>query len=170
MKGKKKTMKAAIMLLGAVAILGIVAACVSDWLVLDLFNKNPSDWTVVDNGMKGQMKYGKFEFRATVPLAKTSYTLIRYTDPWATHKAVCLGSDVSGRLHTEKVKIGGVWKRIKVADVKIEGILLAGGPKVWLVPSSDVDCVAQKMIKWDSRCTVGVSSTDCPYYFENNLI
>lgn len=133
-------------MLGLLLVGGFAIAAVQNRTVA-LHTKDPTTWATIGSG-EGTLTYGHFDFYATnVPSARyTSYTLIRYTDPWP-GKVVCLGTG----------KTEGYGSR---QQVRISGLMLDGGPKVWLVLSSDVDCNAGKMIAWNPS----------KYLFEMNLI
>ena len=111
---------------------------------LRLYEKNPTDWSIVKGGAWGKMiiNGSRFVFLGHKLQPKTDYTLIRYTDPWP-GSPVCLASKTSN---------GG-------GNVTIGGAMENGGPKVWLVKSEDVDC-DNKMTGWNPT----------EYLFENNLI
>ncbi len=162
---KKKAVKVAMLVLGMVALSAVAFAATVDYLQLSLFQKNPADWSIVANGASGNLKYGGFEFTAEKLQPDTRYTLIRYTDPWATHQAVCLGSAMSKTYQVRSMVWSNVLYTLVVhydtyGKVNIKGTMQPGGPKVWLVLSSDVNCVTQKMTAWNPT----------RYLFENNLI
>ena len=92
---------------------------------LYLIEKNPSDWTIVKDGAWGKRSFDSdsFVFNGHGLEAATDYTLIRYTDPWP-GSPVCLASGTSN----------------DEGDVHLSDAIQTGGPKVWLVLSSDVNC------------------------------
>lgn len=105
-----------------------------------------ANWQVVADGAWGKLTYqaDKFVFNGHKLVPGADYTLIRYTDPWPGYPVVCLGTGVaddSGNVH-----LGGDW--------------LAGGTKVWLVRSTDVNCGTQKMTGWHPAL----------YLFEYNVV
>lgn len=157
--GGSSTAKVAMLVLGMVALSAVAFAAVSGALQLQLFQKNPVNWSIIDGGARGELEYGKFSFSAVGLDNGKSYTLIRYTDPWSTHQVVCLGSSVTYGMQTF-MKVDGKWRFVNTAGIKITGTMQPGGPKVWLVLSSDVNCVTQKMTAWNPT----------KYLFENNLI
>lgn len=100
---------------------------------LYLYEKNNSDWSIVEGGAWGKLMYkDDFVFNGHKLVPGQNYTLIRYLDPWASHVATCLGSAVANE--------GG--------EVHIQGTMKEGGPKVWLVLSKDVNCESEKMTAW----------------------
>ena len=113
---------------------------------LYLFEKNPSDWSIVDDGAWGKMMYksDSFVFNGHGLEAGEEYTLIRYTDPWPGTPVKCLSNGVSNN--------GG--------NLNLAGEILEGGPKVWLVLSDDVDCTTELMTGWNPS----------EYLFEYNVI
>lgn len=125
------------------------------YATLALYEKNPEDWSVVEEGAYGRLKYMTedqpyqnrrlFLFQARGLEPDTDYTLIRYMDPWPGYPVACLGEATSNS---------------RGAIPVLRGEMMAGGPKVWLVLSSDVDCDAQQMVGWNPT----------EYLFENNLI
>jgi len=111
---------------------------------LYLYEKD-SSWNPVPGGAWGKMTFncqGSFVFNGHGLVAETGYTLIRYTDSWP-GSPVCLGSEIANT--------GG--------NVHIAGDMLNGGPKVWLVLTSDVNC-GNAMTGWQPE----------QYLFEYNLI
>ena len=117
---------------------------------LFLYEKNPTNWEIVEDGAWGRLVYfgednpnNEFSFSGYGLEPETSYTLIRYTDPWGT-ESLCLGES-----ETESN-----------GNIAIKGELLDGGPKVWLVMSEDVNCGTKMMTAWNPT----------EYLFENNPI
>ncbi|MFC1751735.1 hypothetical protein ACFLY5_01150 [Patescibacteria group bacterium] len=111
---------------------------------LYLYEKDPSTWEVVEGGAWGKMRYNpeSFVFNGHGLMPKTGYTLLRYNDEWPVVQCLASGeSNKGGNLH-------------------LSGEMLNGGPKVWLVLSSDVDCDNSAMIAW----------TPANYLFEYDLI
>ena len=141
-------------------ILGIFAVCLvltmfsfvmacgknQNYAKVDLFEKDLSTWEIIEDGASGTLVYSgkQFAFNGRGLEAGVSYTLIRYLDPWATHEATCLG--------TAEARANG--------NLIINGEMLEGGPKVWLVPTSDVNCETKK-INW---------ANPIEYLFEHHLI
>ena len=103
----------------------------SDVSHLYLYEKD-ANWDIVPDGAWGKMMFkdDKFVFNGHGLVAGVDYTLVRVEDPWP-QSITCLGSDTAndgGNVH-----IAGDWEE--------------GGPKTWLVKSSDTDCT--KMIGWN---------------------
>ncbi len=109
---------------------------------LYLYEKDAS-WNAVVGGAWGKMTFGSdFVFNGHGLQPTTDYTLIRYKDPWP-GSPVCLAAG--------KSNAGG--------NINLSGIMLDGGPKVWLVLSSDVNC-GTGMTGWNPTS----------YLFEYNTI
>lgn len=131
---------------------------------LRLVEKNPEDWSIVEGGAHGLLRYTRtgpmfiFRFHGQGLIPNTSYTLIYYPDPWPGDGLICLASgtaDYHGHL------------RHVVGAVKIDGGFPAeydenhpDGAKIWLVRSEDVDCNGKMMVGWNPT----------EYLFEYELI
>jgi len=118
-------------------------------------NDGSDDWPIVEGGMWGKMKYNlsgptfNFVFNGhNLPIGQ-EFTLIYYPDPYPALGLICLGSgivvdedeDGNGDIH-----IAG---SVDTGDLPIEGDEnFVDGAKIFLVPSSDVDCDGQMMIGW----------------------
>lgn len=111
---------------------------------IELWEKDPSTWEIVEDGAWGKMAFkdDSFVFNGHGLETDIEYTLIRYTDPWPGTPLACLGSGTS---------VNG--------DIHLSGDMQDGGPKVWLVLSDDVDCVTG-MTDW----------SPAEYLFEYDLI
>ncbi len=127
---------------------------------LYLVEKNNTDWTVVEDGAWGKMKYDlsgpefEFVFNGHGLDTGVNYTLLYYPDPWPGAGLICLGSgmaDDEGNVH--------IAESVDTGDLPIENDT-NDGAKIWLVLSDDVDCDAQKMIGWHGT----------EYLFEYDLI
>jgi hypothetical protein len=123
--------------------------------ILDLWEKDPSDWNIVDGGAYGKMAYSsdQFSFIGSDLSASTSFSLIYYPDPWPGNGLKVLGSastDVNG-----DISISGDFD---FTSIPIDEDTNAPGSKIWLVLSSDVG----------TGLMVGWNPTE--YLFENNLI
>ena len=111
---------------------------------LYLYEKDPSDWSIVDGGAWGKMVYNlsgptfDFVFNGKGLNAGVDYSLIYYKDPWPGTPATCLASGVAnggGNVHLAgSVELNH--------DLKDSGVASDGtdGAKIWLVQSSDVNC------------------------------
>jgi hypothetical protein len=132
--------------------------------ILYLYEKDPSDWSIVPDGVWAYMEYRPayptfaFWFGAFGLEPSTDYTLIYYPDPWPGEGLICLGSgttDSYGRLH--------ICETPNTGDLpKEDDDNYPTGAKIWLVLSSDVDCTSDptKMIAWQPE----------RYLFEGNLV
>lgn len=73
----------------------------SDTAHLYLYQKDPSDWSIVSEGAWGKMKYGltgpefDFVFNGHNLVPETDYTLIYYPDPWPGTGLMCLANGVT---------------------------------------------------------------------------
>lgn len=126
-------------------------------VVISLVEKDPVTWEVIP-GASGtlmvvrQWNYNNFGFSGRGLDRFKDYTLIYYGD--ATHNdvwpyATCLGSANSG--YFGRVMING-----RFPNMLNDGI----DQKIWLVPSSDVDCSAGELTAWNPT----------EYLFEYNTI
>lgn len=131
---------------------------------LYLVEKDPSDWSIVEDGAWGQMTYqiGKAKlwsfFNGHGLEPGWNYTLIYYPDyegnPWPRVNIVCLGSGIAnagGQVHIQSS-----------TDWDFRDELEDNYPcaKIWLVVSDDINCDSSTMYGW--RPT--------EYLFEFNLI
>ena len=131
---------------------------------LYLYEKDPSDWSIVDGGAWGKMKYNlsgpefDFVFNGHELESNTDYSLIYYADPWpGDNPGALIASGTTndeGNIHlSDSVELG--MDLPDSADANYPD-----GAKIWLVLSSDVDCDAQEMSGWNPT----------EYLFENELI
>ena len=118
-------------------------------------------WLIVEGGMWGKMKYNlsgsTFDFVFNghgLPIGQ-EYTLIYYPDPWPAVGLICLGSGIVTECEDECIgeDSGG-------GNIHIKGSVDTGslpiesdanypdGAKIFLVPSSDVNCDEGTMIGW----------------------
>ena len=168
-------MKKSLFLIAVVALLAapaLVTGSVPDQQTLLLYEKDPVTWDIVPDGASGELIFGSarptfcFSLCANGLEGNQNYTLIYYPDPspdpfqWPVIGVICLGeatSDQHGRLrlqvqYTDELNIGDLPKE--------HDNNYPTGAKIWLVLSSDVDCVNQTMTAWNPT----------EYLFENNLI
>lgn len=112
------------------------------------------DWPIVEGGMWGKMKYNlsgpTFDFVFNghgLPIGE-EYTLIYYPDPWPAHGLICLGSGV---VVEDEDGIGNIHiaGSVDTGDLPNEDDT-NDGAKIFLVPSSDVDCDGQQMTGWSA--------------------
>ena len=138
---------------------------------LYLREKDPGDWSIVEDGAWGKMTYNLsgpelcFVFNGHGLEPEVDYCLIYYPDPWPGTGLICLGTGTGTDPDPLAVPpcLGG--------DVHIKGCVDTGdlpidddendGAKIWLVLCSDVDCdPPTRMIGWDPT----------EYLFEHALI
>lgn len=129
---------------------------------LYLYEKNSSDWSFVEDGAWGKMKYNTkgttfdFVFNGHGLEPETNYTLIYYADPWPGDNGVDIvsgASNVNGNLHLKgSADIGDIPVAVDENS--------ADGAKIWLVLSEDYDTDETKMIGWNPG----------EYLFEHHLI
>ena len=123
----------------------------SDTGHLYLVEKNPSDWSIVNDGSWGKLNYqsSKFIFNGHMLNVSEDYTLINYArvgSEWPAH-IVCLGSAMSDEYGD--VHIMGNWDKTNFGHDTTDG---TGNPdkyKFWLVPSVDVNCPGGILPKWN---------------------
>jgi len=127
---------------------------------LYLYEKNPADWSIVEDGAWGKMKYNlsgctvDFVFNGHELEAGWDYTLIYYPDPWPGTGLICLGygtANDDGDVH--------IMGSVNTGDLPIEADSNTGA-KIWLIVSSDLDCNTGTWSAW--RAT--------EYLFEYDLI
>ncbi|MHB9099531.1 MAG: hypothetical protein ACYC5X_17100 [Syntrophales bacterium] len=126
---------------------------------LYLYEKDPADWTIIEGGAWGKMKYNlsgntfDFVFNGHELAIGQEYTLIYYPDPWPGTGLKILGigtADALGDVHI-KGEIG-------TGDLPIATDANTEGAKIWLVLSKDVG--EGGMVGW----------TPTAYLFEYELI
>lgn len=111
---------------------------------LYLYEKDPSDWSIVDGGAWGKMQYTlsgpefNYVFNGHELVPGKDYTLIYYRDPWPGTQTTDLGSGTAnsgGDLHLmNSVELG-----MDLADSGVSGDG-TDGAKIWLVSTNDVTC------------------------------
>ncbi len=134
---------------------------------LYLYEKSPEDWTIVEKGAWGKMKYRisgpyfDFVLNGKKLVRGENYTLIYYPDPWPGSGLICLGTDTArgkGNVHIKgKVFIGTdlpLSSDLNSPENSNHSECIANstcidGAKIWLVLSSDVDCVSKQMTGWN---------------------
>jgi len=136
-----------VLLIGALSV-GVLAgktgqAGKSNIAHLYFYEKDASDWSIVDGGAWGKMKYNisgtefDFVFNGHGLEPGLNYTLIYYPDPWPGEGLICLGE---GTVNEEG--------DIHIADSfntdtdlpAVDDIVPLGGAKIWLVLTSDIEC------------------------------
>lgn len=112
-----------------------------------LVPKNPSDWSVIEDGAYGLLKgyWGNYLILWAKDLEpSTDYTLIYYggqgyNDVWP--YATCIKTITTS---------SNGWTGTVTADFDYSAFFDDGiGQKFWLIKSSDVDCVAGVMTAWN---------------------
>jgi len=171
---KMKTKTIAFLVIAAVvvstAVVGIAMAAKdeqagkSNVAHLYLYEKDPSDWSIVEDGAWGKMKYNlagptfDFVFNGHELEPNTDYNLIYYADAWP-------GNNPGAIIASGTSNNGG---NINLAGSPDLGMDLPDsddanypdGAKIWLVLSDDYDGTNTKMTAWNPT----------EYLFENNLI
>lgn len=99
---------------------------------LYLFEKNPTDWTIVPDGAWGKLSYlkSKFVFNGHELEPETSYTLIYYPDPWNGAEGYSFGSAIAD-------EYGDVHIAGEFTLTHSPSDLNTAGSKIWLVLTSD---------------------------------
>lgn len=127
---------------------GSGAAGKSNTALLYLYEKNPSTWEIVPDGAWGKMQYNlsgptfDFVFNGHCLTPGAEYCLLYYPDPWPGNGLICLATGTAnggGNLNLKGAADTGDLPA--AADIN-------KGAKIWLVLSSDVDCVTGKMVGW----------------------
>lgn len=129
---------------------------------LYLYAKDSSTWEVIEGVGRAKMHYSsegtvfEYELAGFNLKSETDYSLIYYPDPWPGNGLICLGEGKSyegGKLYMKDSKDTGDLPRIydwNHPDNEGESTTTRdGGAKIWLVLSSDVDCISQKMTGWN---------------------
>ncbi|MFP3898529.1 MAG: hypothetical protein ACLFVD_04395 [Dehalococcoidia bacterium] len=134
--------------------------------LLDLVSKNPSDWTVIEDGASGVLVFAPvgptfdFVLDAADLQASTDYSLIYYADPWpGDHPGALIAAgttDGDGFLHLE----GATDLGMHLPNWQDENYNLYFGAKIWLVLSDDYNPTTNAMTAWNPT----------QYLFEYNLI
>lgn len=160
-------------IIGLVAALCLIpiAFAASSWnnvvMELNVVEKNPADWSVVEGGANGAVKFstigsdGKITQERVSVIAwglepKTEYTLIYYgneTDNDVWPAATCISKPK--KTSTQGYMKGSSFK-FNFMELTDNGI----DEKLWLVLSSDVDCDEGVMTAWNPT----------EYLFEENTI
>ncbi len=128
---------------------------------LYLYEKDPSDWSIIDGGAWGKMKYNlagsefEFVFNGHGLESDTEYSLIYYADPWPGDNPGALiasgESNNGGNIHLMgNIDLG--------MDLPHADDANKDGAKIWLVLSSDYDGTV--MTAWNPE----------EYLFEYDLI
>jgi len=107
---------------------------------MKLFEKDSTDWSIVDEGARGKLKYTlteitfDFHFNGHGLEPESEYALIYYPDPWPGTGLIIFGTDVAdeeGNVHIKgSADIGG--KLPSETDENYDAEK-GGGIKIWLV-------------------------------------
>lgn len=125
-----------------------------------LYEKDPVTSEILEGGAWGKMKYNLsgaefgFVFNGHGLVPGENYTLLYYPDPWPGVGLICLGAGLAnggGDVH--------IMASVDTGTLPAE-LDENSGAKIWLVLSSDVDCVNDTMLGW----------TPTEYLFEYELI
>jgi len=132
------------------------------------------DWPIID-GAWGKMKYNlsgdefEFVFNGHGLMPGEDYTLVYYPDPWPVVGLICLGegtANAEGDVHiANSVDTEGdlPTEADDNADpLKTTYCFGETGAKIWLIPTSDVNCASQTMVAWNHATDI--------YLFEEELI
>jgi len=159
-----------------VGMVGLTSAWAGSWKSINLVEKDPVTWTPIVDGMKGRLSigtyiatvwvphnYGKytvstktyvvrnsFSFSSSNLVPYEQYTLIYYGDeehndvfPYAT----CIGTRTAS--YSGRLSVSGYIDKPFVAPVGGDMLRDNVAQKIWVVPSSDVDCDAGEMTSWN---------------------
>lgn len=131
---------------------------------LYLYEKDPTDWTIVEDGAWGKMKYkaNKFVFNGHHLEPEREYALIYYPDPWPGEGIMVLGwgtPDDMGDIH---IKDRFDFTQIPNADDTNPGA------KIWLVLADDLAELDDYPEEGTFYQMVGWNPTE--YLFEYELI
>ena len=119
---------------------------------LNLFEKDPATWEIVEGGAWGKMTYNlsgsefEFGFNGHGLEAGVEYCLIYYPDPWPGTGLICLGCATANGGGNDRIA-----GSVDTGDLPAEGDE-NDGAKIWLVPTDDVDCDPEggtRMIGWN---------------------
>jgi len=122
---------------------------------LMLFEKNPSGWTIVEDGAWGKLNYNlagpefNYVFNGHGLDAGKEYTLLYYPDPWNCNSGTCK------EIATGVANNGGNLNLVGSTDI---GTI--SDAKIWLVETDDLNADKNAFISWNPT----------EYLFENNLI
>ena len=129
---------------------------------LYLYEKNPTDWSIVEGGAWGKMTYNlsgetfDLVFNGKGLDAGVDYSLIYYADPWPGTGGAFLASGIANNGGNLNLKAS-----VDVGDIPVAADTNSpDGGKIWLVVTADYDADAGQMIAWNPA----------EYLFENALI
>ena len=128
---------------------------------LYLYEKDPTDWTIVEDGARGKLRYNlagaefEYGFNGHGLESNTDYSLIYYPEPRTTWP---WGVTVIDRGMTNN---GGNINLAGSVDLGMDlGDPTDEGAKIWLVLTDDINVATSELQWWNPT----------EYLFENNLI
>ena len=132
---------------------------------LYLYEKDPTDWTIVEDGAWGKLRYNlagdefEYGFNGHGLEAYTDYSLIYYPElqtywPWP---VIVIDSGMTN--NGGNINLAGSVDLGMNLDGPIDEYNLDGGAKIWLVLTADINAEG-KLAGWNPT----------EYLFENNLI
>jgi len=155
-----------------------------------LENKDPADWSIIDDGMEADITFGlvgetfDYTIEATGLQIDTEYVLIYYADQqdrfvdWGgDNPGAILGTftaDSNGEIsYSYSLDIGmnlphvSDWNNAPPADYTVDpdNYLHKTGAKIWLVPSADYDTGTKSLTAWNP--TTYLFETELIRYFDN---
>ena len=131
---------------------------------LYLYEKDPSDWSIVDGGAWGKLKYNlsgptfDFVFNGHRLEANTDYSLIYYPEPQTTWPWPVMVIDSGTTNRGGNINLVGSVDLGMDLDGPADPYNPEGGAKIWLVLTDDI--VGGSLSGWNPT----------EYLFENNLI
>jgi hypothetical protein len=143
----------------------------SDVAFVELWEKDPETWEIVEDGAWGKLKYDirgptfDFHYNGHGLELDTDYSLIYYADPWPGDNPgalIAIGTtNHGGNLHLKgSIDLGMSLPHPDDANYEDPGgdpgtpgepqqPFPFGGAKIWLVLSSDYDHVEERMVNWN---------------------
>lgn len=120
---------------------------------LYLYQKDTSDWSIVEGGAWGKLKYNQscftfdYVFNGHGLAKNTEYSLIYYADPWP-------GNNPGMLIASGESNPGGNINLVGSIDLGMDlpsepDQNFPDGAKIWLVLSSDYDVATNQMTAWN---------------------
>ena len=132
---------------------------------LNLYEKDPTTWQIVEDGARGKLKYNlsgdefKYRFKGRRLEAYTDYSLIYYPEPQDTWPWPVTVIDAGVTNKGGKIKLAGSVDLGMDLDGPADEYNPDGGAKIWLVLTADINAGGE-LEEWNPE----------EYLFENNLI